>query len=63
MRSASVKKRALSGKSWMIQKDTAPATTVTRPSMMKIHAQAGFPPTLSKFAIAACRSRSYEVGA
>lgn len=37
----------------MIQKDMNPATTVVRPSKIKIHAQPGFPPTPSIFEIAA----------
>jgi len=39
----------------MIQKDRNPATTVARPSKMKIHAQPGFPPMPSIFEIAALR--------
>ena len=54
MRSASVRNLAVSGKSWMMKNESAPATTVASPSMMKIHAHAGLPPTPSKFEIAAC---------
>ena len=38
--SASERNLAVSGKSWMIQKDMNPAITVASPSRMKIHAQA-----------------------
>ena len=54
MRSASVRNLAVSGKSWMMKNESAPATTVASPSMMKIHAHAGLPPTPSSFEIAAC---------
>jgi len=53
VRSALVRNFALSGKSWMIQKDMNPATIVAKPSKMKIHAQPGFPPTPCIFEIAA----------
>jgi hypothetical protein len=53
VRSASVRNLALSGKSWIIQKLAAPATTVASPSRMKIHAHAGLPATPSMFAMAA----------
>ena len=39
----------------MIQNDKNPATTVTRPSTIKIHAQPGFPPIPSIFEIATFR--------
>lgn len=41
----------------MIQKDATPASTVARPSRMKIQAQAGLPPMPPMFEIAACHKR------
>ena len=41
----------------MMKNESAPATTVASPSMMKIHAHAGLPPTPSNFEIAACNQR------
>jgi len=55
-RSSSVRNLASSGKSWTIQKDAIPMTIVARPSRINIHAQPGFPPTPSIFAMAAARS-------
>jgi hypothetical protein len=37
-RSGSVRNLAVSGKSWMMKNESAPAMTVIRPSRMKIHA-------------------------
>ena len=53
LRSSSVRNFAVSGKSWITQKEAMPTRTVRRPSMMNIQAQAGFPPMPSILAMAA----------
>ena len=54
-RSCSERKVAVSGKSCTMKKESAPKPMVMIPSMMKIQAQPGRPPRLSKFSMAAAR--------